>query len=584
MAYCDVSHSVPVEFEDVPKLVLHLQSEHGDQLTKSKIQGRARRNRRIATRDPFVCPLCDAIPNEIRTIVEQKPYQLLSEHIAEHLKSLAFLSLSYVEGNQESSYDLQNSEEMYCFTGSSEDIEQESAHRDAPHSHQAIPFLDDIPVTEIIADGKRRVDNQVLSGPSTPLLIPEDWAFIPTINFPTDFEALQGHLNGILPISGVEYRDEGDHPTVSRLTHAPWNEKLTASVEEAYQLQNKTPLSRHSDYHAIAAGLAYAYWCQGQFKKAERVQTEELELCTKHLGKEHPSTLTSENNQACIIWSVGRWREAEAQFQRVAELRSQIWGKDHISTLTSMSNLASTHGSLGAWSKACALGREVADIQSTQLGPKHSSTLVSMSNIATALWNQGELEEAERMEKAVLATRESVLGRRHPDTLNILNNLACTYQSQKRWAEAEELGIEVLKSSQEILGPNHPFTLTAMGNLAHTHRKQGRAQKAKELETRVLETQERILGAEHPDTLLTLWNLASTMWQQTRYPEAIAMLRRCVLSQTAKLGPDHPHTAAARKDLKRWLSPTRGRKRKYDGNAGAGLGPYPLVLGLNQSR
>ncbi|RYP46072.1 hypothetical protein DL768_007664 [Monosporascus sp. mg162] len=98
--HCDVHHNEPgrepPEFDEKAEFLNHLKTCHGDKLTQSQILGRIRRNRRIATRDPFVCPLCDCVPPDVEKRKGERPYMLLWEHIAQHLKSVAFLSLSYV--------------------------------------------------------------------------------------------------------------------------------------------------------------------------------------------------------------------------------------------------------------------------------------------------------------------------------------------------------------------------------------------------------------------------------------------------------------------------------------------------------
>lgn len=103
--YCDVDHNElsigPSEFDEKVEFMNHLNTFHGDKLTQSRILGRLRRNRRIATRDPFVCPLCDCVPSDVAERLSDKPYELLWKHIAAHLKSVAFLSLSYIEVDQE---------------------------------------------------------------------------------------------------------------------------------------------------------------------------------------------------------------------------------------------------------------------------------------------------------------------------------------------------------------------------------------------------------------------------------------------------------------------------------------------------
>ncbi|PON20791.1 hypothetical protein TGAM01_v210299 [Trichoderma gamsii] len=112
--YCDVNHSEPgkdqPEFDTKSKFLNHLITDHGDKLTNSQIMGRIRRNRRVATRDdPFACPLCNSVPSDVEKRRTEEPYELLWKHIARHLKSLAFLSLSYVEKAEEAPEDIRNS-------------------------------------------------------------------------------------------------------------------------------------------------------------------------------------------------------------------------------------------------------------------------------------------------------------------------------------------------------------------------------------------------------------------------------------------------------------------------------------------
>lgn len=64
----------------------------------------APRKQQVALRDSFVCPLCEQIPEKIRPQVEsgvanpQDGYEFLSDHIANHIKSLSLLSLPCLDG------------------------------------------------------------------------------------------------------------------------------------------------------------------------------------------------------------------------------------------------------------------------------------------------------------------------------------------------------------------------------------------------------------------------------------------------------------------------------------------------------
>jgi hypothetical protein len=62
----------------------------------------------------------------------------------------------------------------------------------------------------------------------------------------------------------------------------------------------------------------------------------------KALDVEHPSTLTSMNNLACVLDSQGKYEEAETLHRQALELRTKALGTEHPDTLTSMYNLANT--------------------------------------------------------------------------------------------------------------------------------------------------------------------------------------------------------------------------------------------------
>jgi hypothetical protein len=191
--YCDIDHENPEQFEFLEKsqLLDHLETKHGGQLTKSKLQGRARRNRRIATREPFACPLCDSVPEDIKPQVHEKPYRQLSQHIGRHLKSLAFLSLSYMEDDSKDKQSL--AESSHKTTG-----EGDSRLSKGSLKNRYLESVEDIPKTQTIPDGTRRIEGnewqQEFPGEPPPPNEPEYWDFLPPKDLETDFEMLKAHL------------------------------------------------------------------------------------------------------------------------------------------------------------------------------------------------------------------------------------------------------------------------------------------------------------------------------------------------------------------------------------------------------
>ncbi|KAH7108963.1 hypothetical protein EDB81DRAFT_429921 [Dactylonectria macrodidyma] len=67
--------------------------------------------------------------------------------------------------------------------------------------------------------------------------------------------------------------------------------------------------------------LASAYRNQGQWKEAEKLEVQVMEMRKKVLGEERPDTLTSMSNLAVTYSNQGRWEEAEELEARVMEMK-----------------------------------------------------------------------------------------------------------------------------------------------------------------------------------------------------------------------------------------------------------------------
>jgi serine/threonine protein kinase len=150
--YCDLDHGMTEEFERQENLEAHLKAEHGKQLTSSQLRGRLRRNKRVAARDALVCPICDCMPDDILTAVNDDVDQLLWAHIGRHLKSLAFLSLPYDQ------FVTGKSQSTFGSTSKSEDGMSCTSH---PAAEQRDTDFADIPETTVTDDGDCKVQELI---------------------------------------------------------------------------------------------------------------------------------------------------------------------------------------------------------------------------------------------------------------------------------------------------------------------------------------------------------------------------------------------------------------------------------------
>ncbi|WP_052189949.1 tetratricopeptide repeat protein [Streptomyces sp. NRRL S-1824] len=109
-----------------------------------------------------------------------------------------------------------------------------------------------------------------------------------------------------------------------------------------------------------------------------------LDAETRHLGIDHPDTLTSRNSLANVLGDLGEYQQAADLYRQNLTDRERILGTDHPDTLTSRSNLATALGDLGEYQQAADLYRQnLADTERI-LGTDHPDTLLSRNNLAEA--------------------------------------------------------------------------------------------------------------------------------------------------------------------------------------------------------
>lgn len=101
--YCDVDHPVPQEFTSKEQFEAHMRDTkiHKSTPTDLQLAALSRRQQGSVPREEFACPICECVPNTIKLIISQsrkgQAYRELSQHIGEHLKPLAFISLPLLD-------------------------------------------------------------------------------------------------------------------------------------------------------------------------------------------------------------------------------------------------------------------------------------------------------------------------------------------------------------------------------------------------------------------------------------------------------------------------------------------------------
>jgi tetratricopeptide (TPR) repeat protein len=282
----------------------------------------------------------------------------------------------------------------------------------------------------------------------------------------------------------------------------------------------------------------------GAYPAAEEMHKQSLEIRSKVLGEDHPSTLISMNNLTGTYSYQGRHEKAEGLSKITIEKRKEVLGEEHPDTLSSMGHLANTYYRRGMYNEAEMLQVDVTRLKKKVLGEGHLDTVTSMDSLALTYAQQGKGEDAEDLQMEVVARRTKLLGEGHPHTLTCMNNLAGIYLTQGRLEKAEELQTKVMEKEREVLGDHHPNTLTSEGNLAWIYMKQGRLEETERLEREVIRKRKEVLGEGHPDTLVSMSTLAYMLRALGRRRSALNLMSSCALKSPDVLGVDHYNAKA----------------------------------------
>jgi hypothetical protein len=243
---------------------------------------------------------------------------------------------------------------------------------------------------------------------------------------------------------------------------------------------------------------------------------------------------------------------ARDYFGRLRDTTTRHLGADHPDTLTARHHMARWRGETGDPAGAAAEFEHLLVDRLRVLGPDHPDTLASRHNLASWRGKAGELASAAAALDEVLADRLRVLGPDHPDTLATRLNLAYWQGEAGDPAGAMRTFGELFADQLRILGPDHLYTLIVRHNVAYWQGKAGDPAGAAAALADLLTDLARVLGPDHPDTLAARFTLARVRGEAGDPAGAAAAHEQLLTDQLRVLGPDHPDTSTIRDQLTHW--------------------------------
>jgi tetratricopeptide (TPR) repeat protein len=339
-------------------------------------------------------------------------------------------------------------------------------------------------------------------------------------------------LNDLLSQAGASTQARPDMTPDPDLKVRTALDRAATRVEGKFDTQPLVKASIHST-------IANAYWELGLFTEAGQHYRRAVDLRERALGKEHPDTLTANNNLGQLYREEGKYSEAEPILASVVAVRQRVLGAEHPETLVSMANLGIVLHEQGKYAEAEPLLTKVLEVERRTRGEEDLETIISMMNLSKLYSDVGKDAEAEALLSRAVTIGRRTLGEEHPRWIGAMNNLAALYASQGRFAEAEPIFRTLSNVQRRILGEEHPDALTVTNNLAVMCRQIGKTEEAETLLTRVMEVQHRVLGDDHPNQLATMSSLAQVYQLKGKAAEAKALLTRSLAGQRRVNGPEH---------------------------------------------
>ena len=294
--------------------------------------------------------------------------------------------------------------------------------------------------------------------------------------------------------------------------------------------------------------LGAAYLGLSEYKQAELLYDEILQIVQSELEGQHPQLHHIKHNLAVSYLCQGRYDEAE---QLLKEIIGTNEDSDHFAGANPsfMRSLAVTYKGQGRYNEAERLLDEALETIRLQLGDKHPETLSYVLYLAELHIEQERYDEAWNLFNEALPIARQKLRPEQGLMFSFVNAYAVLHTKRGQYDQAEKIFDEVLKGWQREKGADHPQTLGTLNDFGVLRREQKNYAEAESLLRQALDGRKRKFGEDHPDTLASKNNLAVLYKEQARYEEAEPLLRKAIEGRRLKLGDKHPHTIESLNNL-----------------------------------
>lgn len=202
----------------------------------------------------------------------------------------------------------------------------------------------------------------------------------------------------------------------------------------------------------------------GRYEEAMPLATEVRTLTARVNGIKSEAYAAAVNNLAFLYKVLEQYKPAQELYEEAVEVWRSALGEHHEDYAVGLMNLAELHRAAGHSVDAEPILRRALEIF-RRLGEENPRLAGALNNLAVLHERRGDYDEAERLHKQAVDIRRKLSGENSPDFAQSLNNLARVYERRDNPAAAETLYEQALWIYRAVLGADHPTTLQTLDNL-----------------------------------------------------------------------------------------------------------------------
>ena len=323
---------------------------------------------------------------------------------------------------------------------------------------------------------------------------------------------------------------------------------LKRGVEEVQQLERQPDVQTH-----ILNVIGDVYLALGEYKQAEKLYSNAVNIQEDVLGPDNPALAKSLNNLALVLTRQGKYQIARDTYNKSLAIQIRHFGEEH-------PEVAETLSLFGSWipvtniHEAARMRERALDINRAVFGDDHLEVATSYMGTGRIKRNLVRPVEAIHDFRKALHIRKSKLGMDHPDVAESMIFLGDMFRLYNIKSDSAEIHYRnALIILQDKYQSYHPALLHVLGSYAKLLSENGDQDYAQKLLRQSLDVRRTVFGEGHPKTTDGYLQLGNEFYRQGKYKRAVELFRSGLDRNIEILGEEHMALVGIMRDLAKSL-------------------------------